>query len=131
MDTCPLAWGRSKVAGRGDVVNHDPQARRQLRRIDRWRVIWAASRNHLASRSILADAQLAFMRRVQAAAQRNLSRRWPRVGLAGISGRGPMARTPKKAVAGLTGLLAGGLVPGLISAFATYPPAPKPLAVLA
>src|SRR5215467_15799023 len=99
---CPLAWWRSKVAGRGDVVNHDPQARRQLRRIDRWRRIWAASRNHLASRSILADAQLAFMRRVQAAAQRNLSRRWPRVGLAGISGRWPMPWTRRKAVAGVS-----------------------------
>jgi hypothetical protein len=112
-------------------VNHDPQARRQLRRIDRWRVIWAASRDHLASCSILADARLAFMRRVQAAAQRNLSRRWPRVGLAGISGRWPMAWTRKKAVAGVSGLLAVGLVAGLIAAFATYPPAPKPLAVWA
>src|SRR5260221_11584050 len=128
MDTCPLAWGRSKVAGRGDVVNHDPQARRQLRRIDRWRVIWAASRNHLARRSILADAQLAFMRRVQAAAQRNLSRRWPRVGLAGISGRWPMAWTRKKAVAGVSGLLAVGPGARAIAAFATYPPGPKPLA---
>jgi hypothetical protein len=112
-------------------VNHDPQARRQLRRIDRWRLIWAASRNHLASRSILADAQLAFMRRVQAAAQQNLSRRFPRVGLAGIFGRWPMAWTRKKAVAGVSGLLAVGLVAGLIAAFATNPPAPKPLAVWA
>jgi hypothetical protein len=107
-------------------VNHDPQARRQLRRIDRWRLIGAASRNHLASRSILADAHLAYLRRVQAAAPRNLSRRWPRVGLAGISGWWPMPWTRKKAVAGVSGLLAVGLVAGLIAAFATNPPAPKP-----
>ena len=50
------------------------QARRQLRRIDQWRVIWATYRHHPASRAALADAQLAHVRYRQAAAQRALDR---------------------------------------------------------
>jgi len=53
------------------------QARRQLRRIDRWRVIWATYRRHPASRHALADAQLAHARYRQAAAQRPLGRQRP------------------------------------------------------
>ncbi len=50
------------------------QARRQLRRIDPWRVIWATYRHRPASCPALADAQLAYARYRQAAAQRALDR---------------------------------------------------------
>jgi hypothetical protein len=53
------------------------QARRQLHRIDRGRVIWATYRHHPASHATLADAQLAYARYRQAAAQRALDRRRP------------------------------------------------------
>ena len=53
------------------------QARRQLHRIDRGRVIWATYRHHPASRATLADAQLAYARYRQATAQRALDRRRP------------------------------------------------------
>jgi hypothetical protein len=53
------------------------QARRQLRLIGRGRVIWATCRRHPASRVTLADAQLAYARYRQAAAQRALDRRRP------------------------------------------------------
>jgi hypothetical protein len=65
------------------------QARRQLRRADRWRVIWATRRNHPISRAPLADAQLAYTRyryaSAQRSAQRLLRRRGLRVSLAAIS----------------------------------------------
>jgi hypothetical protein len=51
------------------------QARRQLRLSDWRRVIWATYRHHPASRATLADAQLAYARYRQAAAQRALDRR--------------------------------------------------------
>lgn len=60
------------------------QARRQLRRIDQWHVIWATRRNHPIGRARLADAQLAYVRYLQAGAQRSLHRRGLRVGLAAI-----------------------------------------------
>ena len=51
------------------------QARRQLRRIDQGRVIWATYyRHHPASRAALGGAQLACARYRQAAAQRALDR---------------------------------------------------------
>jgi hypothetical protein len=50
------------------------QARRQLRRIDQWRVIWATRRNHLISRATLAGAQLAYVRYRHASAQRSAQR---------------------------------------------------------
>ena len=51
------------------------QARRQLRRIDQGRVIWATyCRHHPASRAALGGAQLAYARCRQAAAQRALDR---------------------------------------------------------
>lgn len=53
------------------------QARRQVRLIDRVRVVWATYRHHPASRATLADAQLAHARYRQAAAQRALDRRRP------------------------------------------------------
>lgn len=53
------------------------QARRPLRRIDQWRVIWATERNHPARRAELAEAQLAYARYRQARAQRALDRRRP------------------------------------------------------
>ncbi len=51
------------------------QARRQLRRIDQWRVIWATRRNHPTIQATLAGAQLTYARYLQAAAQRALDRR--------------------------------------------------------
>lgn len=51
------------------------QARRPLRRIDQWRVIWATDRNHPAGRAELTEAQLAYARYRQARAQRALDRR--------------------------------------------------------
>lgn len=64
------------------------QARRQLRRIDQGRVIWATYRHHPASRAMLADAQLAHARYRQASAQRALDRRRPgrRVAAAALGG---------------------------------------------
>ncbi len=56
------------------------QARRPLRRIDQWRVIWATDRNHLVGRAELADAQLAYARYRQARAQRALDRQRRRRG---------------------------------------------------
>ncbi len=56
------------------------QARRPLRRIDQWRVIWATDRNHLVDRAELADAQLAYARYRQARAQRALDRQRRRRG---------------------------------------------------
>lgn len=66
------------------------QARRPLRRIDRWRVIWATDRNHPVGRAALADAQLAYARYCQARTQRGLDRqrgrrRW-RVGVLVLQG---------------------------------------------
>ncbi len=65
------------------------QARRQLRRTDQWRVIWATRRSHLISGATLADAQLAYARYRHASAQRSaqrlLRRRGLRVSLAAIS----------------------------------------------
>ena len=60
------------------------QARRQLHRIDQGRVMWATYRHHPASRATLADAQLAYARYRQAAAQRALDRErpWRRVAAA-------------------------------------------------
>jgi len=57
------------------------QARRPLRRIDQWRVIWATGRNHPARRAELTEAQLAYARYRQARAQRALDRRRPKLGL--------------------------------------------------
>jgi hypothetical protein len=56
------------------------QARRPLRRIDQWRVIWATDRNHLVGRAALADAQLAYARYCQARTQRALDRQRRRRG---------------------------------------------------
>lgn len=56
------------------------QARRPLRRIDQWRVIWATCRNHPARRAEVTEAQLAYARYRQARAQRALDRRRPRLG---------------------------------------------------
>jgi broad specificity phosphatase PhoE len=56
------------------------QARRPLRRIDQWRVIWATDRHHLARRAGLTEAQLAYARYRQARAQRALDRRRRRQG---------------------------------------------------
>jgi len=53
------------------------QARRPLRRIDQWRVIWATDRHHPARRAELTEAQLAYARYRQARAQRALDRRRP------------------------------------------------------
>jgi len=53
------------------------QARRPLRRIDQWRVIWATDRNHPVGRAALAEAQLAYAHYRQARAQRALDRRRP------------------------------------------------------
>ncbi len=51
------------------------QARRPLRPIDQWRVIWATDRNRPVGRATLADAQLAYARYRQARARRALDRR--------------------------------------------------------
>jgi hypothetical protein len=65
------------------------QARRQLRRTDQWRVIWATRRSHPVSGATLADAQLAYARYRHASAQRSAQRlrrrRGRRVSLAAIS----------------------------------------------
>jgi hypothetical protein len=56
------------------------QARRPLRRLDQWRVIWATGRNHPAGRAELTEAQLAYARYRQARAKRALDRRRKRLG---------------------------------------------------
>jgi hypothetical protein len=53
------------------------QARRPLRRIDQWQVIWATGRDHPARRAEQTEAQLAYARYRQARAQRALDRRRP------------------------------------------------------
>ncbi len=57
------------------------QARRQLRPIDRWHVIWATRRNHPAIQAALAGAQLTYARYLQARAERALDRRRRQRGL--------------------------------------------------
>lgn len=60
------------------------QARRPLRRIDQWRVIWATDRHHPARRAELIEAQLAYARYRQARAQRALDRRRPGWGVVAL-----------------------------------------------
>lgn len=63
------------------------QARRQLRHLDQWRVIWATRRNHPVSRAGLAGAQLVYVRYLQDAARRTLlGYRWLRTALPAIYG---------------------------------------------
>ncbi len=64
------------------------QARRPLRRIDQWRVIWATYRNRPARRAELAEAQLAYARCRQARAQRALDRRRPGWQVVALVGQG-------------------------------------------
>ena len=65
------------------------QARRQLRRTDQWRVIWATRRSHPVSCATLADAQLAYVRYRHASAQRSAQRSLRRRGCASPWRRSP------------------------------------------
>jgi hypothetical protein len=75
-------WVRGRFFA-GPRLDKWQEARRRLSRADQWRVIWQTRRNYPASRVALADAQLAYARYLQDAAERSpwLRWRWLRVGL--------------------------------------------------